>query len=247
MSGEENENMLLDALRWNMLNVIRVELFFDLWSIWDIFIKSSLQSPMGQRAIMATVITLIAQFAAQFNIGWLLSIYAMYLSVGLSAWLYRRVYFYHRRLDSFGVNQTIHNFDTAKATGQHYNNPATNSGGGGGGASNSNSKHDKHGDKNGAQSSSSSAASSVSEHTNSLQRQRVCAYRNFQSVLRDPRQTYREFALSMVHLSHLSKLIADEDVFDEMHFQILATRRDVVNLVIRLLLLFAANTLAYFR
>lgn len=116
-----------------------------------------------------------------------------------------------------------------------------------------------------AQSSSSSASSASSnngsaainannvnyvpnnnnENTNSLQRQRLTAYRDFQSVLNEPRRNPKEFALSLAHLSQVSKLAASDDVFDEMHFQILATRRDVVNMCLRFVLIVAVTVLAY--
>lgn len=237
-------NMLLGALSWNVLNVIRVELFYNCYRIWDIFRTSSLQSPRGQHAIVSLFITFLAHLAVQFNLGWLLYLYIIYLATGMTVWLHRRVYFYHRRLDSLGVNQTIHHFDQAKtsalAAAANFSNGHSHSTG-----------TLKHSDKQGGSSSSSSGSSSTSsttnENTNSLQRQRATAYRDFQSVLNEPRRSHREFALSLAHLSHVSKLVADKDVFDEMHFQILATRRDVVNLILRSVLLTSSMTLAYFR
>lgn len=232
-------NMLLDALSWNILNVIRVELFFDCFNIWDIFVKSSLQSPRGQRAMVSLAITLLAQTSVQFNWSWLITIYSIYLSVGMCNWLYRRVYFYHRKLDSAGVNSTINSFDTTKLNGgtlkhDHKNQKGSN------GSGDSTSSYS---------SSSSNGHSSERNYAdyNSLQRQRVSAYRDFQSVLTEPRRNYREFILSLSHLSHISKLLASEDVFDEMHFQILATRRDVINILIRFVLVIVTNFLAYFK
>jgi len=246
MSGQEVETdpstMLLDALRWNMLNVVRVELFFNCYRIWTIFVNSSLQSPRGQYAIVSLLITLLAQFAIQFNFSWLLSIYTIYLAVGMATWLHRRVYFYHRRLDSIGVNQTINSFDLAKSHASHSSNGTTS-----GGTLKHSDKHGAGNNPSGSSSSSSTSTSSHSENTNSLQRQRAIAYRDFQSILSEPRQNHREFAVSLAHLSHISKLVADKDIFDEMHFQILATRRDVVNIILRLLLVSAATMLAYFR
>lgn len=230
--------MLMDAIRWNMLNVIRVELFFNCYRIWNIFIKASLQSPRGQYAIVSLLITILAHLAVQFNFGLLLTLYSVYLITGMGVWLHRRVYFYHRRLDSVGVNLTIDNFNAAKSSVLHHN------GGIGGGNSNGGTlKHDKH---SSSQSSSSSSSVSAGSDTNSLQRQRALAYRDFQSVLNEPRRNHREFAMSLAHLSHASKLVADKDVFDEMHFQVLATRRDVVNIILRSALLAAATLLAYF-
>ena len=80
-----------------------------------------------------------------------------------------------------------------------------------------------------------------------MQRQRQISYRDFQSVLNEPRRTPREFAVSLAHLAHVAKLVADDDVFDEMHFQILATRRDVVNMMLRVIVFLAANLFAYVR
>lgn len=221
--------MLVDALRWNMLNVIRVELFFNCYRIWNIFVSGSLQSPRGQYAIVSLLITLLAQLAAQFNLSWLLTVYACYLTVGMLVWARRRVYFYHRRLDSFGVNQTINHFDAAKQI---------SSSNGGAGDSATLGKPDKHAGKNGTHNS---------ENTNSLHRQRVSAYRDFKSLLTEPRHNHKEYAISLAHLSNVSKLVADKDVFDEMHFQVLATRRDVVNIILRAVLLSGATLLAYFR
>lgn len=225
--------MLLDALRWNMLNVIRVELFFNCYRIWNIFLASSLHSPSGQYAIVSLLISLVAQLAVQFDLGWLMSIYGIYLSVGVCVWLHRRVYFYHRKLDSVGVNQTIHHFDAAKAQSHHANGTL--------------SRSDKSSASGGGSSSSSSSsalsATSQDGNTNSLQRQRASAYRDFQTLLVEPRRNHREFALSLAHLSNIAKLVADKDVFDEMHFQILATRRDVINLLLRTILLTAVIVL----
>lgn len=236
VEAENPINMLLDALRWNMLNVIRVELFFNCYRIWNIFTKSSLQTPRGQYSVISLLITLVAHFAAQFNFSWLLFIYAIYLLTGMFVWLHRRVWFYHRRRNSEDVNQTILNNST------RYNTIV-----------NSNKHGDKHGDKhdkhnNGTSSTSpNSYISNENEYTNSLQRQRQTAYKDFQNVLNEPRYNHREFALSLVHLSQTSKLVADKDTFDELHFQVLATRRDVVNIILRSLLLAASIMLAYFR
>lgn len=256
-----SSNMLLDALRWNMLNIIRVELFLNCYNLWQIFVnspKGELSKPRGQFAIVSLIITLMAQFTVQFNFGWLLTIYAIYLTIGLGHWLYKRVYFYHRRFDLLGITQTLRTYDNP--TGYTNNQPA--------GLPNHNTntlkpnKHNNHhhnpdtGSLSSASSSSSSGAPSTttpmnntneSHNTNSLQRQRVNAYRNFQSVLTEPRYNHREYALSLAHLSDVSKLVADKDVFDEMHFQILATRRDVVNIILRTLLFSASTLLAYLR
>lgn len=237
-------NMLVDAVRWNILNVIRLEFFFNCYKIWNIFINSSLQSPRGQYALVTLLISLLAHFAIQFNFSWLLSIYIIYLAVGIGVWLGKRVYFYHRRLDSMGVNQTIHTFDLSRASnysnGGHSTGTLKASGGSG-------DKHANNGSSS-ASSASSSAASSTtnSENTNSLQRQRASAYRDFQSILNEPRNSPRAYAVSLAHLSNVSKLVAHKDVFDEMHFQILATRRDVTNIILRVVLLSASLFLVYF-
>lgn len=245
--------MLLDALAWNVLNVIRVEFIFNCYKLWDVFMHSSFKSPRGQHAVASSVITSLALFTFQFQFSWLLRIYAIYLSVGICCWLYRRVYFYHRKLDPLGVNQTINNFDANKyqAASQAPDNTATfrphkSTNGASHGASSSSSS---------ASASSSSSAAAVasgggssqpgSSDTNSLQRQRAVAYRDFRSLLTEPRQNPKEFALSLAHLAHISGLFFGKDVFDEMHFQILATRRDVVNILLRSLLLLAATILAY--
>lgn len=237
-------NMLMDALRWNMLNVLRVELFFNCYKLWEIFIHSSIKSPRGQYAIASFVITFLAQFTVQFNLSWLLTIYSIYLLVGMCNWIYRRVYFYHRRLDSLGMNQTINHFDASRAAlngvaanGHTDTNYATLK------KSSSNQQQQTNGSS--SHSSASSTASLCNDHTNSLQRQRVAAYRDFSSLLAEPRHNHRQFALSLVHLSNLSKLVASKDVFDEMHFQILATRRDVVNILLRAVLIVASSILAY--
>jgi hypothetical protein len=238
--------MLLDAIRWNMLNIIRVELFFNCYKLWDIFVHSSLKSPKGQYAIASFAITFLAQFTVQFDLSWLLSLYAIYLLVGVCVWIYRRVYFYHRRLDSIGINQTINHFETNKqaAVASSTTTTATNG----------------HPDSNNyatlKKSSSSNQQTNVSppvtppltnDHTNSLQRQRASAYRDFRSLLTEPRRNHREFAMSLVHLSNVSKLVGNKDVFDEIHFQLLATRRDVVNILLRAVLIVASSLLAYMR
>lgn len=250
--SEEN-NMIVDALRWNMLNVVRVELVFNAWKIWKIFRQSSLQSTRGQYAIISMVITLLAMLTIQFNFGWLLTMYSVYLATGMCVWLHRRVYFYHRRLDATGISTTIQHFDTSSSKAINGSFAAAHLTG-----TLKHGNHDKHASS--STSSSSSSASSTTagaaattnnaqqsaayENTNSLQRQRVSAYRDFQSVLSEPRRNHREFALSLTHLSHLAEIVADKDVFDEMHFQILATRRDVVNIIVRFVMLCAAIFLA---
>lgn len=227
-------NMLLDALRWNMLNVIRVELFFNCYRIWNIFAKSSLQSQTGQYAVISLLITLVAQIAAQFNFSWLMFIYSIYLLTGMVVWVYRRVWFYHRRRSPEDVNHTINT--------TRYNTIINSNNGNRHGDKN----HDKQ-NSNGHPSSSASISSNESEYTNSLQRQRQTAYKDFQKILTEPRYNHREFAISLTHLSQTSKLVADKDTFDELHFQILATRRDVINMILRSLLLVASVLLAYFR
>lgn len=239
--------MLLDALAWNMLNVIRVELALNFYKLYDVFLYSSFKSPRGQYAIASFVITLLTMLTIQFNFSWLLTIYTIYLSVGVCIWLYRRVYFYHRKLDSIGVNQTINNFDANK----HQS--TTNIGSalviGSTGDSNTLKSHKSNSNTNHTSSSASSSASSSSaaSDTNSLQRQRASAYRDFRSLLMEPRQTHKEFALSLAHLSNLCQLFVSKDVFDEMHFQILATRRDVLNILLRAALILGASILAYMR
>lgn len=228
--------MLIDALRWNMLNIIRVELFFNCYRIWNVFVTSSLQSSRGQYAIVSLLITLVAQFAVQFNLSWLLTIYTFYLAGGMCVWVHRRVYFYHRKLDSLTVSQFIqHNGDSSSRAATMLQ--SASSGG--------TLRPDKHSKDHGG-AISPGGLSSSSEHTNSLQRQRAMVYRDFQNVLVEPRRNHREFAMSLAHLSHIAKLFADKDVFDEMHFQVLATRRDVVNLILRTVLLAATTVLAYF-
>lgn len=249
--------MLLDALAWNMLNIIRVELALDCYKLYDIFLNSSFKSPRGQYALASFAITILAMLTIQFNFSWLLTIYAIYLTVGVGTWLYRRVYFYHRKLDSFGVNQTINNFDANKhlssaaqaaagAVQAHHDNNNY--------ATSHKSHHKSNGDSHHSASSSASSSSaqqspplSSSDNTNSLQRQRALAYRDFRSLLTEPRQTPKEFALSLAHLSNLCQLFVSKDVFDEMHFQILATRRDVLNVMLRAGLILGASILAYMR
>lgn len=244
--------MLIDAVRWNMLNVIRVEFFFDCYRLWNIIINSSIQSQRGQYAIVSLVITLIAHLSVQFNFTWILTVYSAYLALGAAIWLHRRVYFYHRRRDTTSINTDINAVDNIAAVTniinlKHSHNTGT-------------LRHDKNSHSNQAASSSSSSSASSSasatptnscnglshnENTNSLQRQRAMAYRDFQRTLNEPRLNPRVFALSLSHLSQISKLVADEGVFDEMHFQILATRRDVVNVVLRFLIICAGTILSY--
>lgn len=257
----DSSNMLIDALRWNMLNVIRVELFLDCWNLWRLFSDSTLQTPKGHYAIVSSLITLFAQLAVQFNFGWLLSVYSFYLAIGLAVWLYKRVYFYHRRLDTAALYHMINHVSVptsaAGATTTTSSNKHTNG---------TLSKHNhKSLDANGgnqpalptsapmsstsSSSSSSSAYSSpaYSDYTDSLQRQRAQAHMDFRKVISKPNYNHREFALSLAHLSQASKLVADDDVYDEMHLQVLATRRDAVNIVLRLVLFSGATLLAYFR
>lgn len=255
----QEDNMLMDAIRWNMLNVVRVEMLLNAWKIWKIFRTSSLQSTHGQYAIASLVITVLAQLTIQFNVGLLLTLYSIYLGVGMFVWLHRRVYFYHRRLDASGVLAAIQHFDTTSSKTINTSLAAAHA------AALGTLKHSKN-SSNGTSSSAAStsqASSSTSgasttttttnalgngfESTNSLQRQRVSAYRDFQRVLSEPRRNHKEFALSLSHLSHLAKLVADKDVMDEMHFQILATRRDVVNILLRFVLVCAATFLANLR
>lgn len=235
--------MLVDALRWNLLNVIRVELFFNCYRLWNIFISSSINSPRGQYALVSFIITLLAQFAAQFSLSWLLTIYTIYLIIGSCVWLKRRVYFYHRKLDQTALTQTINNhFGQAKQAAAAAASGASNlnNANGSNNATGTLSKTDKH---NHRQTTSGDSA----DHTDSLQRQRVTTYREFQSILNEPRRNHREYAISLFHLSHIAKLVADRDVFDEMHFQILATRRDVVNMLLRSVLIIGATLLVFLR
>lgn len=237
-------NMLADALRWNMVNVIRVELFFNCYRIWNIFVSSSLQSPRGQYAIVSLVITLLAQLATQFNLSWLLTIYAIYLLIGMVVWIKRRVYFYHRPLNPLEVNETIYNYDLARRTSSsssggngNGNNGNGNNGSGDKGSTGTLGKSDKYNNHHN---------NYISENTNTLQRQRALAYREFKNRLAEPRHNHKEYAISLAHLSNVAKLVADKDVFDEMHFQMVATRRDVVNMIIRTVLIIIATILAYF-
>lgn len=261
---EDNNNMIVDALRWNMLNIIRVELVFNCYTLWRIFAGSpkgeGLSSARGHYAIVSLLITLMAQFSFQFNFGWLLTVYAIYLAIGMCSWLHKRVYFYHRRQDLLGITQTLRQIDVPTTVpytnGLHGGNHHTNTLKPG--------KHNQHANsESGSSSSTTSSTSSTTttssstmisamnnpdhHQTNSLQRQRVSAYRNFQSVLTEPRYNHREYAMSLAHLSDVSKLVAGKDVFDEMHFQILATRRDVVNMILRAILFSASTLLAYLR
>lgn len=228
-------SMIVEALRWNMLNVVRVELFFNCYKLWNIFVTSKLQSPAGQYALISFTITLLAQFAAQFHLAWLLTIYSIYLAIGSCAWLKRRVYFYHKKLDSKGLNEMINHLDDSRQFSTVTNGTETLK------KHNNSEKHHNH--TNGS-TSSSAASSSTGGHTNSLQRQRANA---FQSILTEPRFNLSEYAISLAHLSNIATTVANKDVFDEMHFQILATRRDVVNILLRFILILAATLLAYFR
>lgn len=229
-------NMLWDALCWNMLNVIRVELFFNCYNIWNIFMKSSIQSPQGQYACISLFITLLAHLAVQFNFAWMLTLYIFYLLTGMIVWIYKRVFFYHRKLDSAGVVRAISEFESSKSSANNYtqNGSATLK------------SSDKHHNSNGSSTSSAASVCSATS-TNSLHRLRTDSYKRFQLDSQDTRCNHREFALSLAHLSSISKLVADKDVFDEMHFQILATRRDVVNMIVRFALLSSATCLALFR
>lgn len=243
--------MLIDFMRWNLLNIIRVELILNLYKVYKVSIPSRapLQSPQGQYAVLSLIITLLAHLSVQFNFSWFQSIYAIYLLIGISVWLHKRVYFYHRSLDPIGVNMTIRQFDAAKSGSNHH--PVTN-----GTLSKADLKHHSSGNNGTAASSSSSTASNnqngvshltgAGSDTNSLQRQRSVVYRDFQSVISKPRYNHREFALSLAHLSQVCKWLANEDLFDEMHFQILATRRDVYNIILRSVMITTSTLLACF-
>jgi len=244
--------MLLDALRWNMLNLVRVELFFNCYKLWDIFIHSSLKSPSGQYAIASCLITLFAQLTIQFNLTWFMSIYTIYLAVGVCAWVHRRVWFYHRRLNRQQVFDLLKRMelgqhrDSLQSEHTNLGDQVTNSSNG---TLKHSSKHHNHNNgtaSNHSSSSSSASAASTgsSDNTNSLQRQRFSAYQQF--LLVEPRRNHKEFALSLAHLSHISKLAASEEAYDEMHFQLLTTRRDVVNILLRLILLSVGTVLANF-
>lgn len=241
-------------MRWNLLNVIRVELILNLYKVYKVSIPSRapLQSPQGQYAVLSLIITLLAHLSVQFNFSWFQSIYAIYLSIGIGVWLHKRVYFYHRSLDPIGVNMTIRQFDAAKSGSHHH---VTN-----GTLSKADLKHHSSGNNGTTAASSSSSSSSANSNnqngsayptgagsdTNSLQRQRSVVYRDFQSVISKPRYNHREFALSLAHLSQVCKWLANEDLFDEMHFQILATRRDVYNIVLRSVMIATSTLLACF-
>lgn len=224
--------MFFDILRSAMLNVIVVELAINIFRHYDIFLNSSFKSPRGQHAIATTIIGFLALLAVHFTWKWLLVVYAIYLSIGLVAWIYRRVYFYHRRLDSLSVNQAINHFDSIRqfpGNGDHGTGTLKHSNKNNGGTHSSASSNGDGYSTNGAE-----------QHTNSLQRQRALAYKEFRLVLNEPRYNPREFALSLAHLSNISRLAVFDEVFDEMHFQILATRRDVANIILRFALLSSA-------
>lgn len=258
--------MLIDAIRWNTLNVIRVELFFDVYRLWNIIINSSIQSQRGQYAIVSLLITLVAHLSVQFNLTWLLSVYSVYLAIGATIWIHRRVYFYHRSRDNLSINNDLSNNQLKLVAPTLINNSKSNNGNHNTATLRHSSDKNTHSTSNNNQhqqqptttcSTSSNGLSNLiannqnhvagdcSEHTNSLQRQRALAYRDFQRTLSEPRFNPRVFALSLSHLSEIAKLVADEDAFDEMHFQILATRRDVVNIILRLFLICAATLLSY--
>lgn len=272
--------MIIEAVRWNMLNAIRVELFFDIYKLWNIAISSNIQSQRGQYAMISFFITLIAQVAVQFNFTWLLTMYIFYLLIGLTIWLYRRVYFYHRKQDPRTLtkvlsDELVQQVSTTKSSNHNHKSNGSSSHNFMGTLKHFGERHSNNHQSskdNGTNSTSSSTASSSSssnnnpshnlnslpgggpgspitgahnENTNSLQRQRLTAYRDFQSVLNEPRRNPKEFALSLAHFSRTAKLFASDEVFDEMHFQILATRRDVVNLVLRFVLIIMGTVLAY--
>lgn len=252
--------MLIDGIRWNMLNILRVELALDCYRLWKVIISSSIQSQRGQYAIIQLLITLFAHLSVQFNFNWLLTVYSAYLSLGVLIWLHKRVYFYHRKRDTQSVKSDLvgyesHQNQLLNVQSKANNNQSSNFGT----LAKHNSNSDKGGDKNGHSSgntgsgSCSSSLSSnsngsnsiiVNEKTNSLQRQRLLAYKDFQKTLNEPRLNPKMFALSLTHLANISKLAADDDAFDEMHFQILATRRDVINILLRTLLIVAGTILS---
>lgn len=234
--------MFSDALRWNMLNLVRVELFFNCYKLWDIFVHSSLKSPIGHYAIASFVITFFAQLTIQFNLTWFMSIYTIYLAVGVCSWIYRRVWFYHRKLNRqqvFGLLRQME-IQQADGIGAHQSGEPSDTMAGSGKTATLKPSKSHH--QSGTTASSSSSNSSSSDNTNSLQRQRCAAYQSF--LLTQPRLTHKEFALSLAHLSHIAKLAASEEVYDEMHFQLLTTRRDVVNIILRLILLAVGTLLA---
>lgn len=236
--------MLLDFMRWNLLNVIRVELILNLYKLYKVSFPSltPLQTPRGQYVVLSLLITALAHLSVQFNFSWFLNIYAIYLSVGISVWVYKRVYFYHRSVDPIGVNAAIRLFDANRSSSYNHQN-----------SNGTLSKADlKAAAVAAAANNGTSSAASTNSNgtgasdTNSLQRQRSVVYRDFQSVISKPRYNHREFALSLAHLSHVCKLLANEDVFDEMHFQILATRRDVYNILLRSAMIATSTLLARF-
>lgn len=233
-------------MRWNMLNVIRVELILNIYKVYLVSFPglTPLQSPRGQFAVLSLLITVLAHLSVQFNFSWFLNIYAIYLTVGVGTWLYKRVYYYHRSVDPIGVNLAIRQFDASKSASNHQISSGTLSKADLKAAAAAN---------NGTSSSSASLVGANNQNglggsldTNSLQRQRSVVYRDFQSVISRPRYNAREFALSLAHLSHVCKCLANEDVFDEMHFQILATRRDVYNVLLRSAMIATSTVLARF-
>lgn len=252
MSAGDDNNMIMDALRWNMLNLIRVELFFNSYRIWEMFINSSLQSPQGQYKIVTLIISLLSHLAFQFNLTWLLTLYSIYLAVGACVWVQRRVYFYHRKLDTTGLFTTLNHLNESQNGSRATVSSASSSSSSSSTCANATGtlKPDKHHNKNSAIDQGNNVVSNQANHhenTNSLQRQRTLAYRDFQGILNEPRRNHREFMLSLVHLSHISKMVAGQDVFDEMHFQILATRQDVINMGLRIVLFVASNILIYLK
>lgn len=236
-------------MRWNMLNIIRVELILNLYKLYKVSYPSltPLQSPRGQYTVLSLIITLLAHLSVQFNFSWFLNIYAIYLSLGIGTWLYKRVYFYHRSVDPIGVNTAIRQFDASRSSS--YNHHANSNGtlskaelkaAAAAAAANNGTA------SSAANSTSTNGTNSVLSDTNSLQRQRSVVYRDFQSVISKPRYNHREFALSLAHLSHVCKLLANEEAFDEIHFQILATRRDVYNIILRTTMIAISHVLARF-
>lgn len=232
--------MIFEFFRWNMHNVFFCELILESCNFYSIYKQKALQSPRGHDSVMSLVITFTALLATYFNFSWLLSLYSFYLALGIAYWCYNRFYFYSRRTNSIEVAKYINEYDYTKVN--YDKRVASSSGDIDGPGSMATLKPDKH--SNGI----NNLQAMGTNYTNSLTRQRVNSYKQLQRlIVKEPRIGSKHLALSLNHLSNLPKWMANEDVFDEMHIQVLATRRDVLNILLRTLLLCISLFLIYFR
>lgn len=220
--------MVTEFLRWNIFNVFVFALMFDAYEVWISYKNASLQTIHGQEAIVSLVITWFALFAAYFNLSWLLTMYSIYLTIGLVYWCYQRFYFYKREVNMYEVDKLIKDHDwpgqiqtninsnNGHQLNNEYNNQLA------AGSSNTLQRHDK----------LPPVPTSLPTTYSSLQRQRVSSYKQHLK-LEKPRKNHKQYLLSLGHLSNITAKLAKADSFYELHIQALASKRDVYNVVLR--------------